>query len=246
MTASEAQANPDTISSIMTIFGTPARVLFYSGSSKSFVSISFTLHADRELSPLKYMLVVMTLLKEQIICTSVFKGCEVLIERVVLKKNLISLEMWNFDIILGMDWLSTHRVSVDCFTKKVVFRKLGFPKLKFEGDRRILPTCVISALEAKRLLHKSCEVYLAHVIDTSTSKVTLENVSVVREFLDVFLKDLPRLPPDRELEFGIDFLLKSAPISIPPYRMALVELKKLKTQLQDLVDKDFIRPSVSP
>ena len=66
-------------------------------------------------------------------------------------------------------------MSVDYFTKKVVFRKLGFLELEFEGDCRILLTCVISALEAKRLLHKCCEAYLAHVIDTSTSKVTLKS-----------------------------------------------------------------------
>ena len=100
--------------------------------------------------------------------------------------------------------------------------------------------CVISALKAKRLLHKGCEAYLAHVIDTSTLGVTLESVSIVREFSDVFLENLPRLPPDRELEFGIDLLLGSALISIPLYRKALAELKELKTQLQDLVDKGFI------
>ena len=87
---------------------------------------------------------------------------------VVLKENLIPLEMWDFDVILGMDWLSAHRASMGCFTKKIVLWKLGFPKLEFEGDHRVLPTCVISALEAKILLHKGCKGYLAHVIDTST------------------------------------------------------------------------------
>ena len=158
----------------------------------------------------------------------------------MLKANLIPLEMWDFDVILGMDWLSTHRASVDCFTKKDVFWKLGFPELEFEGDHSILPTCVISILEAKRLLHKGCEAHLAYVIDTLTPKVILGSVPVVREFSDVFPKDLPRLPPDKELEFGIDLLSRSTPISIPPYIMALAELKELKTQLKDLVDKGFI------
>ena len=69
---------------------------------------------------------------------------------------------------------------------------------------------------------------------------------MVCEFSDVFPEDLPGLPPDKELEFGIKVLPGSASISIPPYRMAPMELKELKTQLQDLVDKGFIRPSVSP
>ena len=80
MIANEAQANLDTISSIMTIFGSPTRVIFYSRSSKSFVSTSFTLYADWELSPLKHKLEVMTLLGEQIIRIFIFRGCEILIE----------------------------------------------------------------------------------------------------------------------------------------------------------------------
>ena len=109
---------------------------------------------------------------------------------------------------------------MDCFTKKIVFKKSGYPELEFEGNRRNLPTCVISTLEAKRLLHKGCEAYLAHMIDKSSSKVTLDNVLVVCEFSNVFLEDLSGLPPDRELEFGIELLPGSTLVSIPPYRMA--------------------------
>ena len=127
-----------------------------------------------------------------------------------------------------MDWLSNHRASIDCFTKKIMFKKLGYPKLKFEGDRRILPTCVISILEAKRLLHKGCEAYLVHVIDRSLFEVTIENVPVVCEFPDIFPEDLLGVPQNRKLEFEIELLPGSAPISIPPYRMAPIELKELK------------------
>ena len=135
---------------------------------------------------------------------------------------------------------------MDCFAKKVVFWKPGFPELESEGDRGILPMCVISTLKAKRVLHKGYEAYLAHIIDTSTSKVTLDSVLVAREFSDVIFEDLLGLPLDQQLEFDIDLLSRLAPISIPSYRMASGELKELKTQLQDLVDKSFIRPSVSP
>ena len=189
----------------MTVFGSPVWVPFDSESSQSFVSSSFELYANRKLSPLKHKLVVMTLLGKQIICTSVFRGCDILVEGVVLKANLILLEMWDFDVILGMDWLSTHQALVYCFTKKVMFQKPWFSKLEFEGDCRVLPTCVISVLEAKRLLQKGCEAYLAHVIDTSTSKVTLESALVVREFSDEFLEDLPRLPSNKELELLLIF-----------------------------------------
>ena len=120
--------------------------------------------------------------------TFVIKGCEILIEGVVLKANLIPLEMWDFDVILGMDWLSTHRDLVDCFTKKVVFWKQRFLELEFEGDRRIFSTYVISALKAKRLLQKGYEAYLAHVFDILTPKVTMGSVPMCKSFWMCFLK----------------------------------------------------------
>ena len=123
MTSREAQANSDTVSGIVIIFSIPARILFDTGSSRSFVNTTFALHANRKLVPLKNKLVVNTPLGEQILRTSVFKGCEVVVEGVVLKANLIPLEMTDFDVILGMDWLFCHRASMDCFTKKIVFRK---------------------------------------------------------------------------------------------------------------------------
>ena len=88
--------------------------------------------------------------------------------------------------------------------------------------------------------------YLAHVVDTHSSEMGLEDVPVVRDFPDVFPDDLPGLPPEREIDFLIDLVPGIAPISLPPYRMAPAELKELKTQLQELVDRGFIRPSISP
>ena len=60
--------------------------------------------------------------------------------------------MDDFDVILGMDWLSNHRASMNYFTKRIRFEKLGDQEFEFVGDRRVLPTYVISALEVKRLL----------------------------------------------------------------------------------------------
>ena len=68
----------------------------------------------------------------------------------------------------------------------------------------------------------------------------------MREFLEVFTNDLPRIPPEWEIDFDIDILLDTNPISIPPYRMTPTELKELKAQLNDLLDKGLIRPSISP
>ena len=76
--------------------------------------------------------------------------------------------------------------------------------------------------------------------------MSLKDLPVVNEFNDVFPKDLPGLPPKREIEFEIELLPGTGPRSQAPYRMAPAELKELKVQLQELLDKGFIRPSFSP
>ena len=74
----------------------------------------------------------------------------------------------------------------------------------------------------------------------------MDEIPVVREFPDVFLDDIAGLPPEREVEFTIDLIPGTEPISIPPYRMAPAELRELKAQLEELLSKGFIRPSISP
>ena len=95
-------------------------------------------------------------------------------------------------------------------------------------------------------MSKGCDGYLAFVKDTSKDEPRIEDYPVVNEFADVFPEELPGLPPQREVEFTIELVPGSEPISEAPYRMAPLELQELKEQLQDLLDKGFIRPSVSP
>ncbi|TYK07721.1 retrotransposon protein, putative, Ty3-gypsy subclass [Cucumis melo var. makuwa] len=94
----------------------------------------------------------------------------------------------------------------------------------------------------------NCEVLVEglHIVVVQREKLKPEDVSMVKEFLNVFPDDLSGLPPDREIEFTIELLPGTTPISQAPYRMAPSELKELKMQLQKLVDKGYIRPSVSP
>ena len=84
------------------------------------------------------------------------------------------------------------------------------------------------------------------MVDTRKEVLKLDDIPVVKEFPDVFPKDLPGIPIDREIEFSIDLLPRTSSISKTPYWMAPNELKELKEQLQELLDKGFIRPSASP
>ncbi|XP_070054351.1 uncharacterized protein [Nicotiana tomentosiformis] len=150
-----------------------------------------------------------------------------------------------FDVILGMDWLATYHAIFDCHVKIVTLAMPGLPRLEWRGALDYVPSRVISFLKARQIVEKGCNDYLAFVRDVSADTPTVESVPAVRDFPDVFPVVLLGMPPNRDIDYGIDLLLGTQPISIPPYRMALAELKELKEQLQELLDKGFIQPSVS-
>ena len=104
---------------------------------------------------------------------------------------------------------------------------------------------VISSMQARRFIRKGCETFLALILDSKRGQVDVENIPVVMEFLDVFPEELLCIPLEMEVELSIEIVLRTTPMSRAPYRMAPTELKELKSQLQELLDKGFIRPSVS-
>ncbi|KAA3470338.1 DNA/RNA polymerases superfamily protein [Gossypium australe] len=105
---------------------------------------------------------------------------------------------------------------------------------------------VISFMSAQKYVRKGYEAYLAFVMNAKETGIRIESVPILCEYPDIFLEELPGLPPVREIEFGIELAPATAPISIAPYRMAPTELKELKVQLQELTNKGFTRPSYSP
>ena len=189
---------------------------------------------------------VATPMGDFLLAISMYKACEVLVEGKSLLADLIELDMVDFDVILGMDWLASCHATLDCDNKVVKFDMPGESAFAFQGDRNWSSSNLISAITAHKMLRKGCHGYLAMVKDIDMSTVKLENIPVACEYPDVFPEELPGLPPAREIEFGIELLPGTQPIAIPPYRMAPAELKELKEQLRDLLDKGFIRPSCSP
>ena len=149
-------------------------------------------------------------------------------------------------MILGMDWLSRHQVMVDCRMKRVTLRTPNEDEVTFIGEMSNHLSNVISVATARKMVRKKCEAYLDYVIDTVKARPSVSDIRTVSDFSDVFSEELPGLLPHREIEFAIDVVLGATPAFITPYRMAPLELKELKFQLQELLEKRFIRPSVSP
>ncbi|KAL4021527.1 hypothetical protein IC575_020329 [Cucumis melo] len=203
-------------------------------------------HVGLEVEPLGSVLSVSTPSGEVLLSKEQIKACRVEVANHMLDVTLLVLDMQDFDVILGMDWLSANHANIDCFGKEVVFNSPSGASFKFRGAGMVCIPKVISAMKASKLLSQGTWGILASVVDIREPEVSLSSEPVVREYPDVFPDELPGLPPPREVDFAIELEPGTAPISRATYRMAPAELKELKVQLQELLDKGFIRPSVSP
>ena len=145
-----------------------------------------------------------------------------------------------------MDWLTKHRAIVDCGQKIVVLRCLDQSDVIIQGITSSVMSNVIAAMQARGFIRKGYEAFLALILDSKRGQFELEKIPVVREFPEVFREELPGIPLEREVDLSIETVPRIAPMSRAPYRMALAELKELKVQLQEVLDKGFVRPSVSP
>ena len=143
--------------------------------------------------------------------------------------DLIDLPFHEFDLILGMDWLSKHRAIVDCDKKIVLFKCPDLSEVIIQGIQSESVPKVMSAMKARHFLRKGCEAFLALILDSKRKQVNLENIPVISEFPDVFPEELPGVPPEREVDLSIEVVQGTTPISRTPYRMAPTELKELKT-----------------
>ncbi|XP_060965304.1 uncharacterized protein LOC133034268 [Cannabis sativa] len=214
LTRGEAATSNTVVSGQVSIYGLPCNVLFDSGAAHSYIATRIIDSIDKPCDLLRCGIVTELPSRETMLSTRRMRDVPIIIEIKELMGDLIELEMKEYDVIIRMDWLSSHGVTINCRKKLVVFEtKAGIVNLV---DRAI------------------------------GTQLNVENVHIVCEFPEVFPEDLPGLPPDREVEFVIELAPGTNPISKAPYVMAPNELKELKIQLRELLDKGFIRPSYSP
>ncbi|KAK8625988.1 hypothetical protein V6N13_133643 [Hibiscus sabdariffa] len=183
---------------------------------------------------------------DTVVVRKLYRRCPLMIQGYVFPVDMMELPFYGFDVILGMDWLVEHRARVGFETKRVSLKLADDHEVVVVGENIKFLSNVVSALEAQRLMDDSCQAYLSYVMNSNMGEARPRDIRTVCDFPGVFPEELPGLPPDREVEFVIETHADSAPVSISPYRMAPKELKELKTQLQELLDRGFIRPSTSP
>ena len=151
---------------IILVSTTYAYALFDPGATHSFISSNFAEKHNFKFEPMESELCVDTSVGGVVVTDSVCKSCVVKIADRELLADLTLLEMWDFDIIFGMDWLAAYYAIVDCHRKKVIFQKLGEIEFCFMGSGAFTSPRVISALQARRMMKKGCKGYLATVRDT--------------------------------------------------------------------------------
>jgi hypothetical protein len=142
----------------------------------------------------------------------------------VFSTDLIILEGQGLNVIFGMSWMKRHGAVLDITGRLVHLDSLVYGEV-------VLHLPAVSHIKAS----------LHHMVE-----LKLEDIHVIREFLDVFPDDLPGMPLERAIEFKILLQPDTAPISKAPYKMSPIELKELKIQLQGFLDKGYIYPSISP
>jgi hypothetical protein len=146
------------------------------------------------------------------------------IHEVSFKANLIILGMKGLDVVLGMDWMSKYQGHIDCAKKSIAVTNSEGIQIEH-----------VATMPSRKAYYKK-----------SMSGPTLDQVPMVCEYPDVFPKELPGMPPDRDIEFIIELILETAPIAQRAYRMNPQELEELKRQLADMLHKGLIRPNASP
>ncbi|XP_073045899.1 uncharacterized protein [Primulina eburnea] len=217
-TMTKEGANPDSsvISGTILISG-KAAITLITAATHFFMSENFlrSLNVVPYFEPLHYSILLPS--GDDLWPSNILKGCTVEVNEKIYFADLIIIPMVAFDVILGMDWLSSYHAVIDCVAKTMRFAEDDDNGI-FHSSGISLGTPNITCLKAHEMLSKGCQGFLASVIDVNTEmKMKLNEIEVVWDFPDVFADDVPGLPPDREVEFVIDVVPGTAPISKAPY-----------------------------
>ena len=151
------------------------------------------------------------------------------------------MDISEFDVILGIDWLTAHRVIIDCDRRRVTAYTLDGTCIMFQGDKHdALPRAMYESRWHGQLMG-----WLASLTLEDEERQDSDLPRVIFEYEDAFSDDLPGLPPYRDVDFIIELHPGKSPISMTSYRMVPTELQELKVNLHELLDKGFIKLSTS-
>ncbi|GJS54135.1 putative reverse transcriptase domain-containing protein [Tanacetum coccineum] len=200
-----------------------ASVLFDSGSDRSFLDTRFSSMLNIEPVRIGASYEVELADGRVVSTNTVLKGCTLNLVNHIFEIDLMVIELGTFDVIIGMDWLVKHDDVIVC-GEKVVRIPYGNKTLTVESDKGVSRLKVISCIKARKYVERGCHLFLTHVTEKKLKEKRLEDVPVIRDFPEVFPDDFSGLRG----------------------KLAPSEMRELSVQLQELLEKGFIRPSSSP
>ncbi|KAI3717637.1 hypothetical protein L1987_69382 [Smallanthus sonchifolius] len=243
--ANEAQANNDVVNGTFLVNSQYATILFDTGADKSFVSLNFEPLLAKTRSKLEKTFTVEVANGDSLTIDSIIHDCSLELNDHTFPINLVPMPLGSFDIIIGMDWLSNHHAEVICFEKCIQIPLPSGEILRVFGEKPCKWLKLMSCTTAQKYLRKKYVAFLAHIVQKDVKEKNIQDIPIIRDFPEVFPEDLSGLSPIRQVEFRIDLVPGANPVDRAPYRLAPSEMQELSSQLQELSDKGFIRPSHS-
>ncbi|GJY65797.1 putative reverse transcriptase domain-containing protein [Tanacetum coccineum] len=223
-----------------------ASVLFETGADRSFVSYTFSKYIDIPPTALDTNYSVELADGKSLTITTILRGCTLNLQNHLFKIDLLPIELGSFDVIIRMDWMAEHHAEVVCYEKYIRVPYIN-DMLIIQGERsgikRESRLEVISSIRTQKYIDQRCQVFLIQMMKEEKTEIPerrIEDVPIVRDFPEVFSKDLSGLPPTRQVEFHIELIPGATPVARTPYHLAPAEMKELAKQLKELSDKVFM------
>ncbi|MFS7983414.1 putative transcription factor interactor and regulator CCHC(Zn) family [Helianthus anomalus] len=211
--AREARQDPNVVTGTFPVNQRYASVLFDIGADYSFVSLEFKNMLGLAASKLDIPYSIELANGKLVEANEVIRGCVIELGEHEFALDLLLVQLGSFDVVVGMDWLSSNKAEIVCHEKVVRILTEDGETIVVHGEKRETPLRIISCLKARKCLQKGCAAFLAHIVDKKAAEPRIEDIPVVREYPEVFPEDLPGLPPQRQVEFRIDLVPGAAPVA---------------------------------
>ncbi|KAI3494637.1 hypothetical protein L1887_40554 [Cichorium endivia] len=244
--AEEARQHPKVITGMFLLNNHFASVIFDAGADRSFVSLDFRPLINLPSRVMKSVVTIELADGREVRAKDIIPGCTLNLADKLFSIDLIPIEIGSFDIIVGMDWLAKNRADIGCYEKVVRIPLSNGETLIIKGEKPGRSLNIVSIIKIRKCLKEDCIAFMAQVVEREPEVKQVQDIPVVRDYPEVFPEEFPGLPPHRQVEFRIDLIPGAAPVAKTPYRLAPSEMQELSGQLQELLEKGFIRPSSSP
>jgi len=220
----EEGGDPHTVvSGTFTVNTLLTTMLFDAGATHSFINLAIAKQLACAFEELDAQLCVSSPIGSSYQADLIVRNCSITIQNRIFFADLVLLGIQGYDVILGMDWLTTYQATIDCKRKTLTIVTFEGETLTYKGSDNIPTVSLISGTRAYNLVKKGCPAFLCVVELIEASDLQPKDIPVVQDFPEVF-QEVPGLPAEGEIEFAIKLVPRTAPISTAPYRMAPAEL----------------------